>query len=1053
MTKMSHGAYHFLVLSLLSLVVWQGHASQMRDETIERYTRVRRGANQVVTATDACSDRQRTLSRRVVMTVQDAGMENFSSKKILAYEQAFLKAYNNLRTQVCRGNPYLTVAAVKFMDDSTSPTTDLIGRELKLVFEVTARCKWCNSNTTLFQNPASARRLTAVEEWDRNVAPDQDSLDTVAEFHTDPALTNATGTINSRRLSKGSRGCRRCLSLTPERFTLRFNTVLKSFEKKNAKRSSPPTRVTTRPPPDVVSRLLPASTWSELYQVPCSNVVNQLETSFIIPFTADSSKPITSEGLDALAQGVLETINSFYILRDGACDPLFRVALSANAELLSTNILNRRSLATTTLKVSVIYTCKGCSSGSTLTNDAARMRRHLESDSHRVDARRSLGIAIGTGECYCLVGATDFEAPTRSEFSSAYSETVALLISRGTIDFVTSVGDVSEVVEFDCSPPEDARQTGLVLRACRGSNALLTDDLGVLADSTMTALNELVERSCDQGSLLITGVRFLETLTTNGGGCTGTRYLYAVDFNCRDCSSDSKLLSNSPSNRALEAWVPETRDIGVGRHLSTCFCDVNNPNPGRRLAEVVRTFEVSCSCVLSDNVETAHELISVQNYSPLQVLSALNATLVKVGLTLYELSESAINTMPMTSVPSGSPSKSSERPSKVPSGGPSQSSEKPSKVPSGSPSQLSEKPSKAPTGAPSQSSEKPSQAPSAAPSETCGEMTETSFLIEFTGVPDGASSNGLATLSEGVVDTLNSLFLSNKTICDPFFRVVTSASAKVVTIDDVPESIDGRRSLVTVKRITIKVSIIFRCKSCKSGATLLKNDAVSRRRLESEFAVVPVRRSLIPLATSTDYCTCPEGEPDFEVPTRSEFGVAFKKTVSDLKASRGELDFVISVGKTTEVVEFNCTSPTENRTTYMTLRACYGDGSLVDLTVHQSSIESAIKESLTDLLAKFCNRESRTITAVSFLAALVESDCSLTEYFFSVDFTCQGCPSNMKLLSNITSSRALAGWISELGYGTDRRLSSSGDTCFCDVNSVDELGPRESEVSRNAVSI
>jgi hypothetical protein len=149
-----------------------------------------------------------------------------------------------------------------------------------------------------------------------------------------------------------------------------------------------------------------------------------------------------------------------------------------------------------------------------------------------------------------------------------------------------------------------------LLRACRGSNALLTADLGVLADSTMTALNELVGRYCDQGSLVITGMRFLETLTTNGGGCTGTRYLYAVDFNCRYCSFDSKLLSNSPSNRAHEAWAPETQDIGMGRHLSTCFCGVNDPNPGRRLAEVVRTFEVSCSCVLSDNVENFHELIS-----------------------------------------------------------------------------------------------------------------------------------------------------------------------------------------------------------------------------------------------------------------------------------------------------------------------------------------------------------------------------------------------------------------------------------------------------------
>ena len=569
-------AHRFLLLSLLSLFVCHSLASEMHAKSTAQdpVVRGRRELGGVVTNT--CASQQRTLKRRVAMALLGAGVGDISSDKIVAYELNFLTAYNKLRRALCGGNPSLTVTAVKFVDDSTSPMADFIARDLKLVFQITFKCKWCNGNTTLFQNNASTRRLTAEEESDRINAIEEDDPDDTAGLHVDPALTDTLLTVGSRNLKKARSMCKQCRLLTPERFTLRFNAALKDATKKTAKknakqRRAPKSNVMQNRSGGVTIKLLPAWKWSELYRAPCSNVVDNLETSFIIPFTADPSKTITSEGLAILARGVVETINSFYVLPDGSCDLKSRVAISANAEVLTNGIPNRRSLATTTtsLKITVNYQCSGCSGGTALLkNDAPKRRRHLAFGSHGVNARRSLAVTTGyASACYCPVGAKDFEEPTRSEFDTAYNKTVSLLITRGMINFVTSVGKISEVVEFDCSPPEDARKTGLILRVCRGANVLSTNDQRVVADATETALNELVAKSCDQGSLAITDVQFVETLTTNGGGCAGTRYSYVVDFKCRDCPLDSKLLSDSPPRRALEEWILESRDNGMSRHF------------------------------------------------------------------------------------------------------------------------------------------------------------------------------------------------------------------------------------------------------------------------------------------------------------------------------------------------------------------------------------------------------------------------------------------------------------------------------------------------------
>ena len=80
-----------------------------------------------------------------------------------------------------------------------------------------------------------------------------------------------------------------------------------------------------------------------------------------------------------------------------------------------------------------------------------------------------------------------------------------------------------------------------------------------MADAIEASLNELIVRNCDQEFLAITDVRVIDAVVS-GVGCAGTRYLYSVDFKCRDCLLDSKLSSDS---RRMEERLTETRDIDM----------------------------------------------------------------------------------------------------------------------------------------------------------------------------------------------------------------------------------------------------------------------------------------------------------------------------------------------------------------------------------------------------------------------------------------------------------------------------------------------------------
>jgi hypothetical protein len=111
---------------------------------------------------------------------------------------------------------------------------------------------------------------------------------------------------------------------------------------------------------------------------------------------------------------------------------------------------------------------------------------------------------------------------------------------------------------------------------------------------------------------------------------------------------------------------------------------------------------------------------------------------------------------------------------------------------------------------------------------------------------------------------------------------------------------------------------------------------------------------------------------------------------------------------------------------------------------NQPFIENSIKkDSLNELLAKFCNGESRCIIAVSFYSAQVSANkWSNSSALISLAITLS---IRREIALKSTSRRALAGWfrVREGGGETKRRLFH----CFCShavsvAHMVVNCGPR-----------
>jgi hypothetical protein len=133
-----------------------------------------------------------------------------------------------------------------------------------------------------------------------------------------------------------------------------------------------------------------------------------------------------------------------------------------------------------------------------------------------------------------------------------------------------------------------------------------------------------------------------------------------------------------------------------------------------------------------------------------------------------------------------------------------------------------------------------------------------------------------------------------------------------------------------------------------------------------------------------------------------------------------------------------------------------------------AKLENAVESSLIESFAQFCDPQVRTVIDVAFETFVVfdtttralQNRATTTKFrvVFTVKFNCQNCPQNAKLLTNDAAKRALSAVVNPLtatvSHETstaDRKLSTTrvGNTCYCDVNSVANRPPSETEVRNN----
>ena len=162
---------------------------------------------------------------------------------------------------------------------------------------------------------------------------------------------------------------------------------------------------------DTHDNVITADSVSELEEISCEEEVNLIEASLALELFGNPDEA-SQEELAVLAQSLQETFNALNGLNDQICDLLFRVVVSVEGQLDTTQ--TRRNIQVDSgnspfvfrpllLYFNVVFQCQGCASRTTLLTDDAG-RRPLQLDRH-----------LQTGECLCPVGVLDFCPPSRDD--------------------------------------------------------------------------------------------------------------------------------------------------------------------------------------------------------------------------------------------------------------------------------------------------------------------------------------------------------------------------------------------------------------------------------------------------------------------------------------------------------------------------------------------------------------------------------------------------------------------------------------------------------------
>ena len=570
----------------------------------------------------ACTDVATSFEHEVL--VEYVGIPDLVTPfEIMVLEQAFLETYNGFTNTSCAGLSFRTVEQVEITTDPLADNGMMMRRALQagnntgvnvtramllrpFVYRlfIRGRCRGCR-NDRLFFDEGFVLRVRSLQEGEEEGG---DSVLSGGSYPYDKGSRRGGG-AKSKKTSKMKKSkkdgggdteeaCPECIPPTAANFTVAYSMTIQALAANGTLQNV-----------DRVNNV------AELENVTCDTNVTFFETDVFVDFVGDPNQSSPPE-IAALEQGFLETYNALNVFDSTNCDLLFREV--EQVEIVDTAAeFNRRALqgmttnaTNATLPPAIVLRpfvflfrirgrCRGCRRDANLFDEGISLRRGLQQlDEAHMDGTGALSIRHlqqeQPADCVCAIGADDFRAPTREEFTAAFNSTVQFLVLEGEVDFVEEVVETAEVEPLVCPAPSEF-ETEVFLDFFGNPDVTTSFEELALENGFVSTYNFLAETYCDPlfRTVLeaeIVGVGENEGLPPalrqlQGGGVVNDtapplapnatvfrpfRFLFRVRGRCRGCRRDANLfddgirLRSNSGGRRLEGSVSDT-----------CFCDTN----------------------------------------------------------------------------------------------------------------------------------------------------------------------------------------------------------------------------------------------------------------------------------------------------------------------------------------------------------------------------------------------------------------------------------------------------------------------------------------------
>jgi hypothetical protein len=371
---------------------------------------------------------------------------------------------------------------------------------------------------------------------------------------------------------------------------------------------------------------------SSLDPISCDTSVSDFESNLVVNIEGDSSM-INDNDLEVLGQVFTESYNSVNAYSSQICDPQFKL-LDDSSVAIAPDLLNtsNRMLGSTKVKltssIKVTGTCRGCSSSSSLYNDAAGRRSLLPQENE------SAGRNLQTRGCYCPPNA-EIRQPFLAEFNLALNQSIQEAQSQGFLSFVASVGSPTELFPINCSDLETFSTSASVTLVYDPD--LVTDEqlliLGQGFSDTYNAINGPNPFTCDPlFRTLSSGAQVEFSRRLSGSSSSKSSKSGSVTFKvtgqCRGCKSSPSLFNDASGRLLISRPVDDGFRLLQSSNESSCFCaagaEQRAPTPGefeQAFAETIIVLTQEGSLTFVAAVETVDQLIPI-NCSDFQIVSS-----------------------------------------------------------------------------------------------------------------------------------------------------------------------------------------------------------------------------------------------------------------------------------------------------------------------------------------------------------------------------------------------------------------------------------------------